>query len=327
MKAAYFPFTYISEPIARLLAALVGPVAVYQPVKAAVPVELGELATQGVIELRTPMTNDDDRLRAALAEFTEWARQNPGRSTAGTDFLGVRQGTVPFFDETTINRIRSDIRRYGDAQQPEDGSEDRFSARLFLTLAQENDQAVARLDEDLDKFKAMEKEFLEDLKDAEEAGFSRQTYGGTVWREDPGARLTEQRLRAWARLAAADERLPDVLVTTSTAVIDTLIENAGDANVFAKLADVHLDAPEVNGEPLLGRVLSGLLDGSLALTADLSEAGLPPAAAEPDVRVSLFATANLPSKSFIGGLAASKASPKDGGSGGHALVVLVDGSR
>jgi hypothetical protein len=110
---AYMPFAYLSEPTARILTALVGPVVVYQPLKANIPESLGALAMQGLVEIRTPITRDDDRLRAALSEFNEWARMNPGKSTPGAGFFSQRQGEIPFFEETAVNRIRSDINRYG----------------------------------------------------------------------------------------------------------------------------------------------------------------------------------------------------------------------
>jgi len=325
MKIAYFPFTHISERTARLLAALVGPVTVYQPIKTAVVSEIEELAAGELVAIRSPLTDDDDRLRAALAEFTEWARQNPGRSTAGTDFLGARQGEVPFFDETAVNQIRSDLRQYGQSGHLAKAPDDGFSARLFLALAQENDRAVDSLDQDLDRFTVMEKAFLEELKDADEAGFNREAYGGTLWREDSGARLTGQRLRAWARLAMADEQQPEALVTTSPAVVDALVEYAGDAVGIEKLADLYFDVSDDTGEPLLGRVLAGFLDGKRTLAEDAAEAGPAPDAAESSVRVRLFARANQPPKAFIEGLATSTLQQPGDGTPGNTLVVLVEG--
>ena len=324
MKTAYFPFTYLSESTARLLAALVGPMVVYQPIESAVGSDLDQLASQGLVEIRAPLVDGDDRLRAALAEFTEWARQNPSRSTAGTDFLGARQGEIPFFDETAVNQIRSDLRQYGQPGHPAKERDDGFSARLFLALAQENDRAVDGLDRDLDRFTLMEKAFMDDLTDADEAGFVRKAHGTILWREDPGARLTAQRLRAWARVAAADDRIPDVLVTTSPAVIDRLSDSAGSGGAFEMLTDVRTTVPAEREDPLLARVLGGLLDGSLALTADLAEAGLPPITAESTIRIRLYATATQPARTFIDGLAGSESKPEHPSTAGHTVVVLVE---
>jgi hypothetical protein len=49
-------------------------------------------------------------------------------------------------------------------------AEAEFSARLFLTLAQENDQVTDHLEHDLNRFKALEKNFLNTLTDDDEDG-------------------------------------------------------------------------------------------------------------------------------------------------------------
>jgi hypothetical protein len=331
MKAAYFPFTYLSEANARQLAWLAGPVVVYQPLETAIPAEMKDLEAKGLIEIRTPVTGDEDRLRSALAEFAEWARLNPGKSTAGTGFVGARQGEVPFFDETSVNRIRSDIKQHGQAGRSEAKTDQGFSARLFLALAQENDRAVSSLDQDLDRYQAMEKDFLKTLTDAEEAGFSRKAYGGALWREDRGARLTAQRIRAWANLAAADETLPKVMITTSPAVIDGLLEMGEKAGGLEKLADARLAMPdaiptETIEAPLLGRFLSGIGEGTIALSEDFRAAGWPAAASESGMAVDLYAAVNrspsnwverLVDPDFVSSPAAKAAI--------HTLVVAVKG--
>jgi hypothetical protein len=186
MTPAYMPFTYLSESTARILNRLVGPMVIYQPSKKNIPDGLSTLASQGLVEIRTPITDDDDRVCAALAEFTDWVRLNPGTSTPGAGFISARQGEIPFFDETTINRIRSDIKRYHSTDPQVDVSEAGFSARLFLAVAQENDLAADLLDHDLHRFKVLEKDFLDALKDTDDVTFKREASGETLWREDPG---------------------------------------------------------------------------------------------------------------------------------------------
>ncbi|PID40414.1 MAG: hypothetical protein CR984_03350 [Proteobacteria bacterium] len=322
MNINYFPFTCLPEPTAQLLADLVGPVAVYQPIGKNVSDALNQLASRGLVHVRIPMTHDDDRLCAALAEFTEWARLNPRNSTAGMDFVGVRQGQVPFYEETSIHRIRSEFRKYDHLQRPEDESNDSFGARLFLALSQENDRAMDGLDQDLDQIEMMEKAFLEDFDGADEAGFNRQAYGGTMWREDPGARMTGQRLRAWARLAADDDQLPEVLVTTSPAVIDNLQEHAGS---LVQLASFRPGLPNEAGGPLLGRVLAGLADGSISLDTASVMAALPADDSDANVCVSLYALSDQPPTTFIQGLVPGVPIRTNKVRTGHTLIVLIEG--
>jgi hypothetical protein len=329
MKVAYFPFTQLSEQNARLMAALVGPVVVYQPIKTAVPAKLEALASQGLVEIRTPLAGNDDRLRAALAEFSEWARLNPGKSTAGADFVGSRQGEVPFFDETAVNRIRSDIKRFGKPSLPETETDDGFSSRLFLALAQDNDLAVAGLGQDLDHFSSLEKEFLGTLEDADAAGFSREGVGGRLWREDPGATHTVQRIRAWARLMAADDQPPQLLVTTSSAVVETLIEAHAEASPFELLAEMRLRLTPDETTPVMGPLLTELAGAESRPAADLSAFGLPTIdlASDPGISVALYAAADMTPARFIGqltpsaGLAKLPSDPSTAAR--HTLITLI----
>ena len=271
MTPVLMPFTYLSESTARSLTTLLGPVVVYQPLKSAIPSSLDKLSRQGLVEIRTPMTRGDHRLRAALAEFLAWARNHAGKTNPGAGFFSTQQGKIPFFDESAVNRIRSEIKSYHSTPQPSDQSEEEFGVRLFLCLAQENDQASDRLDHDLHRFQALEKDFLDSLADAEDAGFSRAAFGQQVWRDEPGAKLTRQRIRAWATLAAADADPPQMLISTSPTVIETLRDRYGDTLRLEKLADLSLSLPPADAPPLLGGLLNELATREDPQSVDLSK--------------------------------------------------------
>ena len=334
LTPAYMPFTYLSESTARLLTALVGPVVVYQPLKTSIPESLGALASQGLVEIRTPITHDDDRLRAALSEFMEWARMNQGKSTPGADFFSQRQGEIPFFDETAVNRIRSDINRYrrsdGQADHETEDTQAEFSSRLFLALAQENDLATDRFDDDLNRFKSFENVLLDTLKDADEVGFERQASGTVIWRDDPGATLSGQRIRAWAALVVADAAQPDVLVTTSRAVIDTLLETHGEALCLDRLADIRLPIPPAGTAPVLGKLLVDLANRESLASTDLSSIASPAAdaASGTAVTVTLFGAANRTPATVIRRMAPAAVAPnaeiEKPKSARHTLIILVE---
>ena len=330
MTPVYMPFTYLSESTAIVLSRLMGPMVVYQPTEKNIPDDLRTLASQGLIEIRVPVTRDDDRVCAALAEFTEWMRMNPATSTPGAGFFSARQGEVPFFDETAVNRIRSEINRYRSSGTRADDVEAEFSARLFLAIAQENDLAADRLDHDLNRFKTLEKDFLETLTDDDDAAFPRKAYGDTLWRDDPGAKLTGQRLRAWFRLAVAAVEPPELLVTTSASVMDTLMEPHGETLNLARLAEIRLAVPPVDAPPPLDRVLADLATGD-----SLPETRLGPftaldadAASETGVTITLFCAANCSPATVLGRMAPAADGPPEKGddpeSIRHTLFLLVD---
>jgi hypothetical protein len=328
MKPAYMPFTHISGDTARLLKALVGPVVVYLPWCARIPDALVPLASQGLVETRAPMSGDDARLQTALTEFKDWAQMNPGRSTAGADFVGNRQGEIPFYEETAVNRIRSDLNRYRSSDRAPDDPDAAFGVRLFLAVAQENDQAGDLLDQELHRFSTLEKAFLEDLNDTDEVGFTRRSPGAAIWQEDPGARMTAQRLRAWARLAQSDLPAPDLLVTTSAAVMDTLMEAHGDAIGLQQLAAQRIAVPADDSAPLLGALLADMLaaqrPSAEALAAFESVAA---ATAQPAAMATLYAAERSSVAGVIDHLAAATAAPTevDRVDGRQGLILLVRG--
>ncbi|BBO89358.1 hypothetical protein [Desulfosarcina ovata] len=329
MTPVYMPFTYLSAATAGRLNRLVGTLVVYQPVESGISEGLTALAADGGIDIRTPITRDDERLEAALAEFTQWARLNPGKTTAGAGFFSARQGEVPFFDESTINQIRSDIKNYGTPDAGSEPDDSEFSARLFLAVAQDNDRTTDGLDNDLNRFKAMEADFLDSLDGADEAGFNRHGAGGELWREDPGARQTIQRIRAWSTLALADSRLPDLLVTTSPAVVDTLQETFADTLRLDTLATIRMSLPDAPEVPPLNAVLSDLTG-----QADFSADDLAPftdlAESEPDhtaVTVTLLAAVGHRPAAVIAAMAPGAVlRGEENGSGQatrHTLILLV----
>lgn len=332
MKPAYMPFTHVSADSARLLAALVGTVVVYQPLGTRIPESLTRMASQGLVETRAPMSGGDARLQAALTEFRTWAQMNPGRSTPGAGFVGARQGEIPFYEETAISRIRSDLKRYRSPDQgPDDREEVAFGMRLFLAVAQENDLAGDLLDRDLNRFSTLEQGFLEALNDADEVGFDRGAPGGVIWQEDPGARMTAQRIRAWARLAQADPAGPDLLVTTSAAVMETIIEAHGDAIGLHQRAAVRTAIPPADSTPLLGPLLADLTAAQRLSDAALSAfESVGAASGAPAATVTLFAAEGRSVAGLIrhlaGGTAAPTGSPSEADplAGNLGLIVLVE---
>lgn len=296
---AYMPFTHLAASSARTLNSLVGPVVIYQPIKKRVAENLDRLTAKGMIELRAPLTRDDDRLCSALAELIDWGRMNHGRSAAGANIVRTGQPEIPFFDDTAVSRIRSDLRRREAAAGPEpDRSEAQFNARLFLALAQENDLAGESLDQHLSHFQTLATAFLEHLPEADGAAFSRQNRGSALWQQDPGARLTGQRMRAWATLAAADPTPPEMLITTSSAVIDWLLEAPEDLLSLEKLAEIRISLPPADTAPLLLRPLAALAAGSTEGLAELTALTVN-GAAESTVCATVYRAADQPPAAFL----------------------------
>jgi hypothetical protein len=330
MKPVYMPFTHLTEPTARILSALMGPVVVYQPLENRVDGSLTALADQGLIDIRTPLTGDEDRLVAALSEFTRWAGENPGRSTPGADYVGSLQGNVPYFDDSSISHIRSEIKQYKGRPAETNVQETGFSARLFLAAAEQNDRTTAHLDQDLKQFKALEQGFLDSLVEGDEADFDRHAQGSQLWPEDPGAKRTEQRIRSWATLAAADPELPNFIITTSPAVVDMLVETWGAVMPIDQLASIPLAIASDDAPPMLNPVLAELAAQD-SLTGDACDALVALKNNDPDapaIVVTLYAAIDCAPASMVrqiapaGAIGAEKKT--DSAKVNHTLIVLVE---
>jgi hypothetical protein len=221
-SAILFPFTWLPEThLAALLRHFSRPV-VLAPSDRGVAPSLTEWDASGRIELRTPIRGDGKRLSDILKDFRHWAEAHRG---ADLSLARILEGSIPFFDDSHVARIRSEIRR--GASGSDDAGLDRLTrARVFLLMAEHYDRERQELETDLEAFKALETSMLSELRDVDAetdppAGAAR---GGA---EDPGRFMIEERLRAWAQLYLEDEvgqDAPTVLVTPSRAAVETMLE-------------------------------------------------------------------------------------------------------
>ena len=221
-KAIFFPFTWLPEThLAALLRHFSRPV-VFAPSDWAVAPSLTAWDASGRIELRTPFRGDGQRLTDIVNEFRHWADTHRG---ADLSIARILEGSIPFFDDSHVARIRSEIRK--GASGSDDAALDRLTrARLFLLMAEHYDRQRQELETDLEAFETMETAMLSALRDENpETGPLAAAVPGGI--EDPGRFMVEERIRAWARLyqeGGGQEDAVTVLVTSSRAALETLLD-------------------------------------------------------------------------------------------------------
>ena len=213
MKPVYFPFTYVSPDLADRIRQYIGPFVVYQPVAGHAASPENAMNTVADIEVRTPVQGDEAQVIEAVRHYKNWGIARQGNLDAFKGDSG--QG---FYNETFVAEIRSEIKgKHTGPYEPDP----LFSARLFLSLAQEFDMQLAELDADLAASDQRRKRLFADLKgDAD----TRLPLSERHAPQDLGEYQTESRIMSWLRLAAEDRAAPPVLITTSRAVFDHLIE-------------------------------------------------------------------------------------------------------
>jgi hypothetical protein len=219
MKPVYFPFTYITDPVAAALASCFRQTAVYQPSSLNVPESMKKWGESGMLDIRTPVNGDEDKLNTVITDYKNWANIHQG---ADLSFFKTRGRSIPFFEETS-SQIRADIVRKTKAEiRPEPEQPDAlFNARMFLCIAQEFDIQHWEIHRDLTSFETLEKDFVQSLKgDEDELSFPR----ASLPPEDPGNYMLAERLKAWSRLIPHDPEGSGIFITGSRSVFEEVME-------------------------------------------------------------------------------------------------------
>jgi len=260
MIPLYFPFTYASEAAGARLAGWFDRVSLLVPSADLAAECLGPRVDAGFWQIAAPSPGDEADLEDLETDLRRWAQVHAGSDLAAV--LADRDEGSPFSTVPPVSRLRSRIQAGANPQeQPAAKADPLITARVFLRLAHGLDRDRNALQAQMADLSGIEKEMLAELSGKAEDAPTMSPEGQDG--EDGGAFLTERRLAAWARLALAVGTPPDVWVTDSRAVIETLGEVAGGLHpVWALKKDVG-QTPDPGAGP---RLLAEALDGALAGT-------------------------------------------------------------
>ncbi|MCF8081374.1 MAG: hypothetical protein K9K88_19020 [Desulfobacterales bacterium] len=236
MNAVLFPFSWISPAqLSALEAFSVRPV-VLAPSEGKIPPELLKWQTAGRIEIVVPLRGDDDRLERFLREYRSWADAHRGTDIS---LARILEGEIPFFDDSHVAQIRSEIRRGRSGAGEVAGPDQRLTrARLFLLMAQEYDRQSREIEQDLEKLQGLESAMFTELHEGRRLpGLKGLDAPAAAF--DSGRFMTEERIRAWCRLYLASgpaETAARMLVTPSRAVLEAVLEAAPDPETVRSAA-------------------------------------------------------------------------------------------
>lgn len=226
-----FPFTHISDPRVKLLADVLGPVTVYLPVDSMISNPMRAWVQQGAMETHTPAGLDGSALMAAVRGFKDWAGVHGTKLSDISDFYRLSQGRPPLVDANGPSQILTQIKRResgGAAEKP-----DRlFRSALFLALAHDHDMHQDEAGRQLGSVAAMEAELYANIsggtEDVELSSTLRSNAAAAATHQEHGGRMSTQRLQAWACLAQSCSPVPSVYVTTSSVILDHVLERYPD---------------------------------------------------------------------------------------------------
>ena len=245
MKAVYFPFTYISQSAADLMNCCFHEWILYQPVSMQLPSFLKDKALEKRVEIRLPEGGDETQLKMLLKDYRNWVDLNQGQDITSLRFHG---DGIPFYSESSISRIRQDIRGGHSEMENQQAVDPLFNARLFLLIAHERDKQDDELSRDLSRLDEMEAALFEAIKGDIDSTETLESAFTVRESPDSGGVLTRKRVEAWATLVLQgccllSQAMPGIYLTDSRSVFDYVLDDAPDA-VFLDCLNIPKAGPQ-----------------------------------------------------------------------------------
>ncbi|MFC1815958.1 hypothetical protein ACFL0M_08455 [Thermodesulfobacteriota bacterium] len=238
MQAIIFPVTYISEKTLAAVRSCFQNVIVYQPTRRQVPSRMQAWAQKGLIDIRIPVSLDENKLETVLKDYKNWVSLHPGGML---EFLNASKDTTPFFDETSSSQIIAEVKNTGPQKKPDP----LFNTRLFLQIAQEYDIQSDEIIQELASSDRSEQDLMNHLI-GEEADSIREIRGlGTRYHRDSAEYMLFERVLAWARLFQQDREddsreMPRLFITNSPAALEFLINQAPATEMVTQIKSIPI---------------------------------------------------------------------------------------
>ena len=225
MNPIYFPHTYVPQWVAETLAALFKQFTVYQPSGRKLSSEMQPWVDADVMQVRVPVPTKDETLAKVAKEFRSFAGLHTDSGNLKTAAFWGQQGTIPHFAESTVSRIISDVKKSSRSAPAEADFDPLFNAQVFLDFAQEFDRQSAEINREIGESEQHSLDLFKEIRGEKENGISAAPLSAGIQVEDPAEYMALDRLNAWIRLFMFDPVDSGLLITSSPAVFNHLIEN------------------------------------------------------------------------------------------------------
>ncbi len=221
-----FPFTWMAEDRARELSAWFGSPLMLLQTTGRLREDIARLERQGWVSPNCPVAEMEEVLQQRIEACKKWMEAHPRQQ----DMAFLKAAAYVSSDAEAMSaHIRGEILRYGRQESEASMKDPLLDALVFLHLAEELDRQKAAVEAELKRVEHLEASVFRKLigedPDPDElpmSGFPGVTAGDT----EPDH--PEERLRAWALLALQEPELPNVWLTTSRLVMESLIEAVPD---------------------------------------------------------------------------------------------------
>lgn len=189
----------------------------------------------GLLEMRLPARDDDDRLEAMLADYRVWANLHQRGQRA---YLNPLMDEVPFFNDTSVSQIVKTIKENLQDRVFRNCPDLLFSAKVFLLIAQEFDRQQWEVNQGVKSVEKKEHDLMKNLKGENGDGDVRPLSDATLWADNAMSYMVEERLRAWAclffnNISLDDQEITALFITSSRLTSEYLLEKFPDsARIF-----------------------------------------------------------------------------------------------
>jgi hypothetical protein len=238
MKPVYFPFTYVSDPMAEAVSACFGQFVVYCPAREILPEQMQLWINREVMAVRTPSSGNDEALKTAVKSYQNWADLHRGESFEKSTYLKTRMSSMPHLSEFSSSEIIADIKGKKNTKPAAEISDFLLPARIFLYFAQEFDRQNHELTDGLNHHEQQEADLMRWLK-MEADPFAEKLQNTTVRHSETLSEyMISDRLEAWARVFCREPEDSGLFLTHSPAVMEYLLDRISGATRILHLESI-----------------------------------------------------------------------------------------
>ena len=224
MQPIYFPFTYVADSVAEVLAACFKQITVYRPLPDKLPEAMQLWVRKGILNMRVPAKENNEEIERAAEEYLSWANLHQNGSAVKAAFISVKNRAASFADHSSTSHIVAEIKDHVNGRTLSKEPLNLFRARIFLYFAQQYDQQRKSITDDLKACQDQEKKLMEALKKEADSLVADFSSGQTVDLVDFAAYMPTGRLEAWAQLCLKDSFDSALFVTTHRSILEEVID-------------------------------------------------------------------------------------------------------
>jgi hypothetical protein len=253
MQPIYFPHTYITAKTYQALSACFPKMMVYQPTLGHIPESMHQWRNTGKLEIRCPLREFETDIASSLKSYQYLGNTHHGLKG---EIKNYHPSGVPFFDDTSPQKIRADLTRKMQEDEPSTpigapSTAQLMHAGLFLQMAQDFDIHQDGIHQDMATCIGMERNLFKHLKDDDDLLFQDLAFPLLPPAEAFGDHMLVERLSAWSRLFFYDilsyadgEQFPPhpvLLITPSQLLFDEIVTEEAENTVIFSLDSQYME--------------------------------------------------------------------------------------